>query len=140
MMFHWIKLRAFVYATEDRKKVIRAMENTGISGNMRRDMAEGAYGDTIEILELRGERKSEIDALFKSLSEGDIRELLDEVDERMDDEGVFHFRLGKQEMYEDKHVLSRGGDIISVEIKVATYPSSREKAIALMREYLEAML
>jgi len=139
-MFHWIKLRVFIYATEDRDKVMEALHNTGIDGEMKSEIAEGAYGDRIEILEIKGKKKSEIDALFKSLSKDEIKSMIETLEDRIDDEGIFHFRLEKQEMYGNHPVLSSGGDIIAIEVKIASYPSSREKAVEVMREYLEAFL
>ena len=139
-MFHWMRLRAFVYATEDREKVMEAISNTGISGDIGSEIAEGAYGDRIEIIEVRSARKRDVDRLFSMMKGEDIGHILETLEERMDSEGVLHFRLDKQELYMGIASASRGGDVISVEIKVRAYPSSRERAIGIMREYLEGFL
>lgn len=139
-MFHWIRLRVFVYATEDREKVIQAVKNSGIEGQMRSDIAEGAYGDSIEIMELRSTKESVIKSLFRAMKKEDIREILRTLEDRIDDENILHFRLDKQSMFENDMQLSHGGDVIAVEIKIESYPSSREAAIKIMREYLEDLL
>ncbi len=139
-MFHWIKLRAFVYATEDREQVLEAMNNTGIDGEMRSDIAEGAYGDSIEVMELRSTKESAIKSLFRAMKKEDIREILRTLEDRIDDENILHFRLDKQRIFENDMQLSHGGDVIAVEIKIEAYPSSREAAMKIMREYLEDLL
>lgn len=139
-MFHWIRLRAFIYATEDREKVIKAVKNSGISGEMKSEIAEGAYGDIIEIIEIKAKKNREIDAVFSSMSREDLKSLLDTVEDRVDDEGIFHFRLDKQALYSENFLLSSGGDVVSLEIKIKAYPSSREKAVEVMKSYLEDLI
>ena len=139
-MFHWIKLRAFVYATEDREKVMEAMNNTGIEGEMRSDIAEGAYGDSIEIIELRSGKESSINSLFRAMKKEDIEDILRTLEDRIDEENILHFRLDKQRMFENDMHLSYGGDVIAVEIKIESYPSSRDAAISIMKAYLEDLL
>ena len=137
-MFHWIRLRAFVYATEDREKVVQAMKNL-VDGEPRTRHAEGAYGDPIEILEISDKKDRLAREIIGSLPEGDRASLLKTVGERTDDDSVFHFRVDKQEAYSGNIRLGSGGDVISVEMKIESYPSSRERAVENMRGFLEGI-
>ncbi len=139
-MFHWIRFRAFVYATEDREKVIKAMKNAGSCGDIRSNIAEGAYGDRIEILEARMKKKSEIDGIMSKIGKRGMEKILENLDDRVDEEGILHFRLDKQKAYLGEIEISRGGDVIAVEMKIETYPFSRERAIKIAREYMEEFL
>ncbi len=138
-MFHWIRLRAFVYATEDREKVIEAMKNI-MDGQPDVSHAEGAYGDPIEILRIEGKRDRDVRSVISSLPAEDRRALLETLEDRTDDDSVFHFRLDKQKAYLGDMRLVSGGDVISVELKPESYPASRERAIHGMKSYLEGLL
>ena len=138
-MFHWIRLRAFVYATEEREKVLEAMRNI-MDGELKTRHAEGAYGDPIEIIEMSGKRDRDARGIISTMNESDRKSLFDTLDERTDDDSIFHFRLDRQEAYLGKLRLASGGDVIGVELKLQSYPASREKAIESMKEFLEALL
>ena len=138
-MFHWIKLRAFVYATEERKKVVQAMKNL-VDEEPKISHAEGAYGDPIEILEMSGKRDRMAKDMIASLPESDRKVLLDTVEDRTDEDSIFHFRIDKQDAYLGNIRLGSGGDVIGVEMKVESYPSSRERAVENMRSFLEGLL
>lgn len=139
-MFHWIRLRVFVYATENRDKVMVAVENTGLKGEIMSSKAEGAYGDRIEIIELICRKKRDIEEFLRKLGKENMARIVEGLGERMDDEGVIHFRLDKQEAYAGRMKISGGGDVIAVEMKVEAYPFSRGRAIENARKYLEGLL
>ncbi len=138
-MFHWMKLRAFVYATEDHDRVMQALDSIS-EGDTAVDYARGAYGDRIEIMERTVKKERAIKALFSRLSKQDLRRMSEEAEERTDERSVFHFRLDKQRAYEGEIVLGSGGDVVDIELKIASYPASRDSAVALIKEYMEAML
>ena len=138
-MFHWIRLRAFVYATEEREKVIQAMKNL-VDAEPKVSHAEGAYGDPIEILEMSGKRDRIAKDMISSLPESDRKALLDTVEDRTDEDSIFHFRIDKQDAYLGNTRLGSGGDVIGVEMKVESYPSSRERAVENLGAFLEGLL
>ena len=138
-MFHWIRLRAFVYATEEREKVLEAMRNV-MDGDVRISHAEGAYGDPIEIIEMSGKRDRDARSIISTMNESDRKSLFDTLDERTDDDSIFHFRLDRQEAYLGKLRLASGGDVIGVELKLESYPASRERALENMGKFLEELL
>ena len=134
--FHYIDLRTFCYATEDEKRVeaaIRAflpeefdldrMENTG------------HHGDRIVVLSARVETADAMRHVLDRLAELDaIDRVLDELDERVDDNCSFFMRLDKQAAFQDEIRL---GDGITLRAKVEAYPAKHEAAVENAREALE---
>ena len=133
--FHYIDLRTFCYATEDEKRVeaaIRAflpeefdldrMENTG------------HHGDRIVVLSARVETADAMRHVLDRLAELDtIDRVLDELDERVDDNCSFFMRLDKQAAFQDEIRL---GDGITLRAKVEAYPAKHEAAVENAREAL----
>ena len=133
--FHYIDLRTFCYATEDEKRVedaIRAflpeefdldrMENTG------------HHGDRIVVLSARVENADAMRHVLDRLAElDDIDRVLDELDERVDDNCSFFMRLDKQAAFQDEIRL---GDGITLRAKVEAYPAKHEAAVENAREAL----
>ncbi len=138
-MFHWIRLRAFVYATEERDKVLAAMREL-MDGEVKISHAEGAYGDPIEIIEMKGKRDRDAKAVLSTLPVEERKHMLETLENRTDDDSVFHFRVDKQELYLGNARLSNGGDVITVAMKIESYPSSRDRALESMRSYLEGLI
>ena len=136
--FHYIDLRTFCYATEDEKRVedaIRAflpeefdldrMENTG------------HHGDRIVVLSARVENADDMRHILDRLAELDaIDRVMDELDERVDDNCSFFLRLDKQAAFQDEIRL---GDGITLRAKVEAYPAKRENAVENARDVLDEL-
>ena len=75
-----------------------------------------------------------------SLSEEDIKQLIDTIDLRVDDESFFYMRLDKQEAYLGNPMLNNGEDVISVKGKIKSYPQNRENAVASIKQTLDMIL
>jgi RNA binding exosome subunit len=52
----------------------------------------------------------------------------------MDEDCVFHFRLGKQRAFEGVLELAVSKDVVDCALKVAAYPARRETAISSLNE------
>ncbi len=101
----------------------------------------GYYGNRIVVMTAELRKRAEIDAFFRRMAEaGILEELLPEVPERVDEEGVFHFRLDKQLAYRGRLVLADHDDVVSVRAKVVVYPKGRERAIRAAEEYFRSLL
>lgn len=74
--------------------------------------------------------------LLSGLSDEERERLRNEVRTRTDEDCNFYMRLGKRDAASGKISLRRN-DPIHVKVKVATFPSSREKAIVVMEELLK---
>ena len=101
----------------------------------------GYYGNRIVVMTAELRKRAEIDAFFRRMAgTGILEELLPEVPERVDEEGVLHFRLDKQLAYRGRLVLADHDDVVSVRAKVVVYPKGRERAIGAAEEYFRSLL
>ncbi|RLM67777.1 RNA-binding protein [Halorubrum sp. Atlit-26R] len=136
--FHYVDLRAFSYATEDVKRVEQALR-TLLPEDVELDRVEnvGHHGDRIVVLSARVERADEMRHVLDRLAElEDLDRVLDELDERVDDNCALFLRLDKQAAFRDEVRLGPG---ITVRTKVEAYPAKKEKAVANARETLSRL-
>lgn len=132
---HYIDLRAFCYTTEDEPRVVRALRQY-LPGAVELERAEtaGHHGDRIVVLSARVENADEIREVIDRLRElEDFGAVLEEVDERVDDNCSFHLSLDKQAAYEGTVQLGSG---IQLRAKVEAYPARRSAAIENARAAL----
>ena len=139
MEFHYIDLRAFCYATEERDSVERALRQyLPDDYPVEREKSEGHHGDEIVVLSARVENADEVRHVMNRVleaDEGGRERLIDEIEDRVDDDCSFHLRLDKQEAYSGRSEL---GDGLHLRAKVEAYPAKREKAVEAVRRSLSA--
>ena len=134
--FHYIDLRTFCYATEDEKRVEEALRQF-LPEEFEIDRVEntGHHGDRIVILSARVETADGMRVVLDQLAALDsIDRVLDELDERVDDNCSFFLRLDKQAAFNG---LVRLGEGITFRAKVEAYPAKHEKAVANAREAIQ---
>ncbi len=134
--FHYIDLRTFCYATEDEKRVEDALRAL-LPEEFELDRMEntGHHGDRIVVLSARVETADEMRYILDRLAELDeIDRILDELDERVDDNCSFFLRLDKQAAFKNMIALGNG---ITLRAKVEAYPAKHEAAVENAREALE---
>ncbi|WP_101297808.1 RNA-binding protein [Halegenticoccus soli] len=136
--FHYVDLRTFCYATEDEKRVERALRTfLPEEFEIERDETTGYHGDRIVVLSARVENADEIRRVLDRLSElPDIDRLVDELDDRVDDDCAFFVRLDKQAAFKGD---AKRGDGLLLRAKVEAYPAKREAAIENAREAFERL-
>ena len=134
--FHYIDLRAFCYATEDEKRVAEALRAfLPEEFELQRVENEGHHGDRIVVLSARVERADEVRTVLAKLSElDDIDAVMEELDDRVDDNCAFFLTLAKQAAFKDE---AKRGNGLTLRAKVEAYPAKREKAIENARRALE---
>jgi len=133
--FHYVDLRTFCYATEDEKRVEAALRRfLPEEFEVERAKSEGHHGDRIVVLSARVERAAEIRHVLEQLTElGDVDRLLDELDDRVDDNTALFLRLDKQAAFGGDVRLGEG---ITLRAKIEAYPAKRENAVENAREAL----
>ena len=134
--FHYIDLRTFCYATEDEKRVEEALRQF-LPEEFEIDRVEntGHHGDRIVILSARVETADGMRVVLDQLAALDsIDRVLEELDERVDDNCSFFLRLDKQAAFNG---LVRLGEGITFRAKVEAYPAKHEKAVANAREAIQ---
>jgi len=137
-VFHWLELRAFAHATEDPAKVEQALRTVGGDAEMHAEAAEGHFGTPLLIQVIRVARAAEVAAAWaRTALPSNAREWRRRLDARVDEDGVFHARLGKQEAFEGSVVPARDEDVIDLTTKVKVFPAKREAALAILQEELD---
>jgi RNA binding exosome subunit len=134
---HYIDLRAFSYATEDEDRVagaLRAFLPEDVE--LERSVTEGHHGDRIVLLSARVERADEMRHVLDRLAEADVASVVDELDDRVDDNCAFFLTLDKQAAFTDE---VRRGDGITLRSKIEAYPAKKESAVENVRELLESL-
>ena len=136
--FHYVDLRAFAYATEDEKRVADALR-TFLPEDAELDRVEnvGHHGDRIVVLSARIENADGMRHVLDRLSELDeVHRVIDELDQRVDDNCALFLRVDKQAAF---HGEVRLGPGVTVRAKVEAYPAKKEAAVENARETLERL-
>lgn len=140
---HYISFSCSSHATEDIGKVVDAVLNL-LPEKMREEKEvvvtklEGHAGNPIHLLELEITKQQEIrkvlDFLSSKLDEIDKIFLYEELDERLDEENSFYFRLNKQDAYKGDISLAQDDNTIRIVVKFIIYKNSREALIERIEE------
>jgi RNA binding exosome subunit len=132
-----VHLRAFAHATEELERVMKALAFASGKDEVEKSNSRGHFGNPIVIVEVGLTRSKDIKGFFKRLNDAGIAgSLAGEVEQRMDDDSVLHFRLDKQMAYLGRLELAEGKDVIDCSMKVRAYPARRDVAIAAVRKFL----
>ena len=139
---HSLYLEAFSYPSEDEDKVFQALTFIlGEKRKLRADPVESHHGPVITRLFYETNKWNDIKEIlkniFEKLSEKDRKTILETLKDRIDEEGNFYMRFGKQETYQGKLSLLYQGDVIKIRMKVASYPFSLENVEKNVREIFE---
>jgi RNA binding exosome subunit len=134
--FHDLTINTFVHATEDREKVIIALENLleePPGDEIQEFDAEGVHSNPISNLVLSYKRERDIMRILSRWSLMDFwNEAMLQADQRLDDDQVFHIRIDKQKACLGEIFLFKGGEPIGIKLKIATYPRSRDGAMDIL--------
>ncbi len=137
--FHYVDLRAFSYATEDEKRVADALRRF-LPEDTEIDRVEnvGHHGDRIVVLSARIENADGMRHVLDALADlDDVDRVLDELDQRVDDNCALFLRVDKQAAFRGEVRLGPG---ITVRAKVEAYPAKQEAAVENARETLSRLV
>ncbi len=128
-VIHNISVEAFMYPTEDQKKVRKALDLIlPIKAKLKRDEIDSYYGPKIARFTYRAEKAPEIKEMLQKivgqLSIEERQEIAKTIDDRMDEEGNFHLRFNKQKAYAGQLALAYKGDVMKLSIKIASFPAT----------------
>ncbi|GAB6136046.1 RNA-binding protein [Thermococcus prieurii] len=144
---HHVRLTTFIHATEDEDKVLEAI-GTFIpeeidDEDVHFDIEEttGFFGNPIKVVNVEIKRSRAVRTFLKHfkglLDENARRYILENLDEKVDDEGTLYVRFNKQKAYLGEVEVDEGGDTIQVKIKVKAFPMRKEAVVKSVREWLE---
>jgi hypothetical protein len=135
---HYVDLRAFCYATEDDRRVERALRTLlPEEFPVERAESEGYHGDRILVLSARAENADDVRSVLSALArlpDGEFRRLREELDERVTEDCELYVSLDKQAAYRGAVRLGEG---LTLRAKVEAYPASKDAAVDNARELLE---
>ena len=127
--FHWIRVQTFCYATERKELLEEVME----------ELTESEHGNTMTILEARLTKQRQYRELFERLGP-DIRSwILEDMDNRVDDDCMFYIRLDKQKAVLGTYEVAHHGDVIAVTGKIQSHPARKEVAARTLSEFLAGL-
>ncbi len=141
--FHWIKIKAVCYATEDEDRIHDTMVQligTDDEEVFDIDISEGLHGNPITVIDANLTHSKECERLFRNLGNDVLSGILDGLDDRIDDDDTFYVRLDKQKAVQGIYEISHSGDVISITGKVAAHPARKKIAVKVMREFIQRLL
>jgi RNA binding exosome subunit len=144
---HHVRITTFIQATEDEDKVLEAI-GTFIPDEIDDDdvlfdveETKGFFGNPIKVVNVEIKRSRAVRAFLNHfrelLSEEDRRYILENLEEKVDEEGTLYVRFNKQKAYLGEPEIDEGGDTIQVRIKVKAFPMRKEAVVKAVREWLE---
>ena len=141
--FHWVKVKAVCYATEDEDLIHDVMiQLTGTDDEecFDIDISEGLHGNPITVIDANLTHSKEFDRLFSNLGKEVLEQLLPELNDRIDDDDTFYMRIDKQKAVQGTYELSHSGDVISITGKVAAHPAKKDIAVKVMEGFIQKLL
>ena len=124
-----IEARTHCHATEEEERVATALAFAVPEGVAAREELEGHFGNPLVRLTRRVEKRPAIRAVWSSwAAAGSPSAIARDVEARIDDEGVLHFRLDKQAAFLDRLELAHDSDPIDVRLKLVAYPAKPAEA------------
>ncbi|MCU0799623.1 MAG: hypothetical protein MUC62_08130 [Candidatus Thermoplasmatota archaeon] len=137
-----LTLEAFVQATEEEPKVVKALSTLAgadVSDLVKASRTEGFHKNPLIVLRVELVRERDVrGALNVLLTLDHFRSaLLEGADERLDEGNVFHCRFDKQSAYLGAPEPYVKGEAVKFTMKVLTFPFSREAAVEGLKDLAE---
>ena len=136
MKIRCIEYRAISHATEDTATVKKALENAGCIGPFQETCLTGVHHNRIVIITGEIKKQAGIKAFIRNLEEhGIMKSIESQIEERIDDDCIFHIRLSKQDAFNNRISLANDSDSIHISIHFSVFPSKKEKVIEELKRY-----
>ena len=142
-VFHWVKVKAVCYATEDEDLIHDTMEQLiGVEDDdiFDIDISEGLHGNPITVIDANLTHNKEYERLFRNIGTEPLQTVLDEIEDRVDDDCILYMRLDKQKAVQGVYEISHSGDVISITAKVVSHPARKEIAVKNAKEFITRIL
>ena len=139
VVFHWVRVQTFCYATEKRELLEETMTELLGTDEFVEEISEGEHGNVMTILESRLTKQREFNALFRKLGPEICGWIVEDIDNRIDDDCVFYIRLDKQKAVQGIYEVAHHGDVIAITGKVQAHPAKKEVAVRTLREFLTGL-
>ena len=131
----WIAARAYCQATEEEARVVQAIDAAVPGSTEKRERLDGQFGNPVLAIYRRMERPEGLRTVWDRWQTAGLLPLLrDDLERRVDEGGILHFRVDKQVAFEGRLLPAHGGDAIDVQVKLKAYPAKREEILRVARE------
>lgn len=125
-----VAVEAFYYPTEDKNRVVNAVEEVLPAEKYKEEKISGYYNSGILKISYKTTRSKEIKAFLERIKNVKITQ----PSSRLDDKGNFYLRFDKQKALGGKLELTRHGDAVLAKVKITSYPFDIEKIKEIMKE------
>lgn len=137
--FHWVRIQTFCYATERQDLLEDTLKELLGDMEFEEEIVESEHGNTMMILESRITKQREFEELFSRLGKDIVDQLLENLEDRIDEDDVFYLRLDKQKAVQGIYEIAHHGDVMSIFGKIQAHPAKKDVAVKVMREFLEGL-
>jgi hypothetical protein len=137
--FHWLRIQVFCYATENEDLIHDTMVELLDNDEFDVEVCDSEHGNRMIILQQELKKQKEFVALFSKFPKKLIDAVIDDIENRIDDDCVFYLRLNKQKAVQGEYAIAHHGDVISVTGKVVSHPARKEIAVANLTEFLKGI-
>ncbi len=137
--FHWVRVQTFCYATEKRELLEETMTELLGTDEFQEEISEGEHGNIMTILETRLTKQREFNSLFKKLGPEICQWILDDIDNRIDEDCVLYMRLDKQKAVQGIYEVAHHGDVVAITGKVQSHPARKDVAVRVMSDFLTGL-
>lgn len=134
--FHWIRVQTFCYATERKELLEEVMEELLGDAEYSEEPTESEHGNTMTILEARLTKQRQFRDLFEKLGPEIRGWVIEDIDNRVDDDCMFYIRLDKQKAVLGSYEIAHHGDVIAITGKVQSHPARKEIAARTLTGFL----
>ena len=138
--FHWVRIMMFCYATEDQERLHDLMTKISGTGDFDAEISDGHHGNQMVVLSAELKSDRDCGELFARLGKDVVSYLLNDIENRVDEDCVLYLRIDKQAAVLDRYEAAHHGDVISITGKIVSHPARKEIALGNMRAFLENVL
>jgi len=138
--FHWLRVQTFCYATERQDLIEDTMKELLGDIEFEEEITESEHGNTMMILETRVTKQREFMHIFARLGNDILNFIIDDIENRVDDDDIFYLRLDKQKAVQGEYAVAHHGDVISIFGKIQAHPAKKEVAVKMMKEFAESLI
>jgi len=137
--FHWFRVQVFCYATEKEDLIHDSMVELLGTDEFDCDIAESEHGNRLIVLGAELTKQKAFETIFKKIGKDVVTKVIDDLDNRVDDDCVFYLRLDKQKLVQGEYRIAHHGDVLSLTGKVVSHPARKEIATKNLLQFLSSL-
>ncbi len=137
--FHWLRVQTFCYATEKQELIEDTLKELLGDIEFEEEICESEHGNQMMILETRMTKQREFRNVFYNLGEDILNFILEDIENRVDEDDIFYLRLDKQKAVQGIYEVAHHGDVISIFGKVQAHPAKKDVAVKVLKEFIQEL-